>query len=98
MLLQKQRVRYVLTILLCVLFYFGYNHYIINYKGVKPGSTVEALSIPFQQTARTVKYYGNDLTKEEIDGISILFQYEQLAELRILCIYTKSSRAIRELE
>ncbi len=81
MLCKKQRIKYAVTILLCVLFYFGYNHYIFNYKEVKPGSSVEALSIPFQQTARTVKYYGNNLTKEEIEGISTLFQYDLLAEL-----------------
>lgn len=81
MFFQKQRIKYSLTILICVLLYFGYNHYIIDYKGVKPGSNVEALSIPFQQTARTVKYYGDELTEEEIDGIRVLFQYDLLAEL-----------------
>ena len=80
MLHQKQQIQKLLVIIVCVLFYFFYNSCIFNYGGVTPGSSIEALSIPLQQTARTVKYYGDQLTDEEKNGISSLLKYEQLSE------------------
>lgn len=76
----RQEKKYILIIFISVMSYFGYNHYIFNYGGVRQGSFREAMSIPFQQTARTVKYHKDELTKEELDGISRLFRYEDLPE------------------
>ncbi len=48
--------------------------------GLQPGSMAEALSIPFQQTARYVKYYPDDVTDEEKEIIDSVIGYEGLAE------------------
>lgn len=53
---------------------------IISYLNAKPGSIREALSFPFQQTARYVKEFGDDVTEEEKAAISTVLAYENLAE------------------
>lgn len=47
---------------------------------VTAGSVGEALSLPFQQTARYVKYYGNDITMEEREIIDRVLDYDSLSE------------------
>lgn len=42
--------------------------------------TQEMLSIPFQQTARYVKQYADELSEEEIDAIDTVLVYDSLAE------------------
>ena len=44
--------------------------------GVAPGSSREMLSLPFQQTARYVALYGDELTAEEIAVIDGVLDYE----------------------
>jgi len=46
---------------------------------VKKGSIAEALSIPFQQTARYVTEYGNEVTEEERQAIDAVLDYDNLA-------------------
>lgn len=48
--------------------------------GIKEGSIKEALSIPFQQTANYVKYYGEDVTPEEKEIINAVLDYDAIAE------------------
>ena len=48
--------------------------------GIKDGSIKEALSIPFQQTANYVKYYGEDVTSEEKEIIDAVLDYDSIAE------------------
>ena len=48
--------------------------------GVKDGSPKEMLSIPFQQTARYLKEYPNDVTEEEKDAINEVLSYDTIAE------------------
>jgi len=68
--------------LLSILFIYGgctkilYPHVF----GVRSGSIAEALSIPFQQTARYVKAYGPEVTVEEKQAISAVLDYPSLAE------------------
>ncbi|MCR5161650.1 MAG: DUF6020 family protein [Lachnospiraceae bacterium] len=45
------------------------------------GSKREALSVPFQQTARYVKAYGDEIPDEEREAIDMVLPYDQLAEL-----------------
>ncbi|MGN8642163.1 DUF6020 family protein [Catenibacterium mitsuokai] len=45
------------------------------------GSIAEALSLPFQQTARYVKTYGNEVTEKEKKIINKVLPYDQLGEL-----------------
>ena len=47
---------------------------------IKAGSRAEILSVPFQQTARYVRDYPEDVTKEEKEAISNILEYEELAE------------------
>ena len=41
----------------------------------------EILSLPFQQTARYVKYYGDEVTDEEREAINGVLDYERLGQL-----------------
>lgn len=47
---------------------------------ITPGSIREVLSIPFQQTARYVKYHDEDLSKAEKDIIDDVLGYSDLGE------------------
>lgn len=78
MLSKKKRLQYIFIVFLSLLIYFGYNKYIVAFDGVKPGSSVEAFSIPFQQTARTVKKHEKSITKEEKKAISKVLDYDSL--------------------
>lgn len=69
------------TLLLGVLIYFAFNHYIFTYGNVTPGSQKEALSLFFQQTARTVKYHGDEITPEEKESIHAYLDYNTMAQL-----------------
>ena len=46
----------------------------------KKGSVREALSVPFQQTARYVRDYGDEVTAEEKSAINEVLDYEIIAE------------------
>lgn len=46
--------------------------------GIKDGSVKEALSIPFQQTARYVNLYGDEVTPEERANIDAVLVYDEL--------------------
>ena len=48
---------------------------------IAPTSRREALSLPFQQTARYLKEYPNDVTNAEKEGISQILDYENLPNL-----------------
>ena len=48
--------------------------------GIKSGSTREALSIPFQQTACYVRDHGDEVTEEERGAIDAVLNYDGLAE------------------
>ena len=46
---------------------------------IAPGSRREALSLPFQQTARYAFEYGDEVTDEERETINTVLEYENLA-------------------
>lgn len=46
--------------------------------GIEKGSIREALSIPFQQTARYVTNYGDEVTEEEREAIDAVLDYDKL--------------------
>ncbi len=64
----KKRVALLLSALLA-LSYFSVNEKIPAAIGIEPGSVKEMLSIPFQQTARYLKEYPDDITEEEAEAI-----------------------------
>lgn len=47
---------------------------------ITPSSRREALSLPFQQTARYIRDYGDEVTLEEKEAISRVLRYDVLAE------------------
>ncbi len=53
---------------------------VMPYFKITQGSIREMLSIPFQQTARYVLYYGDEVTEYERETISKILEYDVLAE------------------
>lgn len=77
----KKNTKKIVAIFLIIMsFYITYDKVILPYYKITPGSIRETLSVPFQQTARYVKYYGKDLTKEEKNKIDKLLDYNTLSE------------------
>ena len=69
-------------VLMCVLvigFNYGYGQ-VLSVLEIPNTSIREMLSIPFQQTARYVKYHGSDVTDEEKDAIDTILTYDTLAD------------------
>lgn len=69
-------------IIFCSVFVFNacYNNLILPAFKVTPGSIREALSIPFQQSARVVKYYGDELDVDDINAIDKILTYDGLGD------------------
>jgi hypothetical protein len=61
--------------------FVGFNLYYLPYVGVSPGPAREKYSVPFQQTARYVKYYSNNISQEERTAISAILPYDKLGEI-----------------
>lgn len=59
--------------------YFGGEMIITDKFNIGNNDTRESLSIPFQQTARYVRDYGEDVTEEEKQAIEAVLDYENLA-------------------
>lgn len=59
-----------------LLFDVGYTRLLLPALGVVPGETREMLSIPFQQTARYLTAYGEDVTEEEQAALSHVLNVE----------------------
>ena len=53
---------------------------VIRIYNIDKGSIGEALSFPFQQTARTVKEHGDEITQAEREAIDAVLDYDGLAE------------------
>ncbi len=77
---KKNRLKLLGVFLVPVLFYYGFTHVLLPTLKVTPGSVREVLSIPFQQTARYVKTYPNEVTDEEKKAIDKILTYSTLAE------------------
>lgn len=74
-------VRILAAMLLPVFLFAGYQKLLLPACGVEDNGPKEALSIPFQQTARYARDYGYELTEEEEEVISRVLDGENLAEL-----------------
>lgn len=72
--------RVLLTVLLPVLLVLFYQKGLLPACGVADNGPKEALSIPFQQTARYVRDYGYEISEEDAEIISQVLDYENLAE------------------
>lgn len=75
------RKRVLVATLLVIVLYQGYNFTLEKIFRITPASIREALSIPFQQTARYVKEHGNEVTEYEKNVINNILDYEELPNL-----------------
>lgn len=70
----------LLTVFISVLFLSTcYSKVLLPALKITPGSIREMLSVPFQQTARYVKYHEDDITEEEKQIIDKILGYDTLA-------------------
>lgn len=72
--------KYLIIFLITIGLSTCYSKVILPAFKITSGSIREMLSIPFQQTARYVKYQSDDLTDEEIEIIDKVLGYDALAE------------------
>ena len=73
------RKKILVVFLITVSFYGVFDKVILPYYKITPGSVRETLSIPFQQTARYVSLYGDELKESEKTKIDRVLKYETLA-------------------
>ncbi|MDO4261929.1 MAG: DUF6020 family protein [Eubacteriales bacterium] len=73
--------RILAALLVPVALVVGYQKILLPACGVEDNGLREVLSIPFQQTARYVRDYGDEVTEEEAEKIGRVLDYENLAEL-----------------
>ena len=52
----------------------------LPFAGIPNGSIAESLSVPFMQTARSVYYYGSEMTDEEKEAIDKVLEFDTLAD------------------
>ena len=72
---------------------FSINHIIFPYLKITPGSTKEMLSVPFQQTARYIKEYSDEVTEKEKEVIDRVLNYDTLSERYEPTVLIKSKMA-----
>lgn len=75
---KKNTKKLVAVLLITLCSYITFSKVILPYFKITDGSIRETLSIPFQQTARYVKYYGKDLSKSDIKTIDKVLEYKTL--------------------
>lgn len=73
--LRKTALQFVVGVLCFSILYSA----ILSLCGVTRGSIREMLSVPFQQTARYVKYHEKEITKEQKQAIDNILDYSSLA-------------------
>lgn len=77
----KEKVFIWMAAVSIVLFSVMIEEYFLRQYVQVEGSIAEALSLPFQQTARYAKEYGNEITLEEQEVIAQILDYDNLASL-----------------
>lgn len=58
-----------------------YSNIVLPVAGIPDGSVREMLSVPFQQTARYVKFHSDEVTEEERHAIEAVLDYDNLADI-----------------
>lgn len=76
---KKNRWRILGVLIIPILIFEGYNKILLPAFKVTPGSIREMLSISFQQTARYVKEYNDEVTYDEKQAIDKILGYDTLA-------------------
>ncbi len=82
MILYKRFWRQWLGVMMSVVFVsLLYSNIMLPLAGIPDGSVREILSVPFQQTARYIKYHEDEVTKEQRQSIEGVLDYEILADI-----------------
>lgn len=76
----QQWIRAVLVFVLPIICAAVLSEGLVNYYHILPGSIAEALSLPFQQTARTVVEHGDNIQEEDKIVIDTILRYDDLAD------------------
>ncbi|MBR6484542.1 MAG: hypothetical protein IKT14_05940 [Clostridiales bacterium] len=74
---RKQSICFAVYVLLFSSFIFNFLYPHLYFT---PGSRREMLSVPFQQTARYIREYGDEVTDEEREAIDAVLKYDVLAD------------------
>jgi hypothetical protein len=74
----KKKSMLIIPLIIAAVFYFIYSAAFLPALGIKKGSEAEALSVPFQQTARVVSMHSDELSSEDIEKISAVLDYDVL--------------------
>ena len=77
---RKTRKRFAVVLIYLMAFSVAYFHVLFPVLGIAPGSRREMLSIPFQQTARYIVNYGNQVTPMERAAIDAVLDYDKIPE------------------
>lgn len=73
-------IRGIGVIIISLFLAIGSEEFLIFHYNIQNGSIREALSLPFQQTARYIAEYGDEVTDEEKKAIDTILDYDSLAE------------------
>ena len=76
--LSKKRIASAMAIIVCV--FLAWHHVVFPFFKITPGSVREMLSIPFQQTARYVKYNSQKVTQNEMMTIDAVLDYKTIGK------------------
>lgn len=77
---KKNRMKTLAILAIFVSLTTCYSKVILPYFKITNGSIREMLSIPFQQTARYVKYHGDEISEEDKKAIDKILTYDTLVE------------------
>ncbi|CDM70234.1 putative membrane protein [Clostridium bornimense] len=77
---KKNRIKTLAVFAIFISLTTCYSKVILPYFKIANGSIREMLSIPFQQTARYVKYYGDEVSEEDKRAIDKILIYDTIAE------------------
>lgn len=76
----KNRRLFIVSLLIVLCVVGGIKNKLYPLWGVRPASVGEMLSIPFQQTARYLKYFPNDVTSQERHTLGKILDMKDLAK------------------
>ena len=77
----KKNIKRIMSLMLtCILIYKAYTGLFLPYLRISDTSVREALSVPFQQTARYIKEHEEDLTKKEKNTIDKILVFDTISK------------------
>ncbi len=77
---KKRRRKTAMLFAGAIVLYISYTNILFPALDITPGSRREMLSVPFQQTARYVRDYGDEVTEEEKEAINKVLDYDKIGE------------------